>query len=234
MLALGLVFAATVTAVVPTVTAAVPPAPSHWVEDHAGMMSPAARDGLDARLGAYERATGHQIVVWIDHTLGGAALDDWSVRTFAAWKVGRAGLDDGIAMFVFADDHKIDIEVGYGLEAKVPDAVAARVIREIMAPRLRDGDADAAIREGTDAVLTAVEGRAWRADDAPDAVDAPTTATWIVGGIALLAMVILFITHPRLFLLLLLFGRRGGGGGSGGGFTGGGGHSGGGGARGGW
>lgn len=230
MLALGLVFAA-------TVAAAVPPAPSHWVEDHAGMMSSAVRDELDARLAAYEHATGHQVVVWTDHTLGGAALDDWSVRTFAAWKVGRAGLDDGIAMFVFADDHKIDLEVGYGLESKVPDAVAARIIREVMAPRLRAGDADAAIRDGTDAVLAAIEGHAWAADETSLSSDMPTTATWVVGGLVGLGLVFLFITHPRLFLLLLLFGGRSGRGGGrsgGGGFTGGGGRSGGGGARGSW
>jgi uncharacterized protein len=110
-----------------------PPAPSRWVEDHAGLLSPATRSALDARLEAYEHATGHQVVVWIDKTLGGAPLDDWAVRTFAAWKIGRAGFDDGIAVFVFADDRRIDIEVGYGLDAKLPDATASRIIREVMA-----------------------------------------------------------------------------------------------------
>jgi hypothetical protein len=99
-----------------------PPAPTRWVEDDTGFLSPSARGALDARLEAYERATGHQIVVWIGKTIEGAALDDWAVRTFAAWKVGRKGFDDGIVIFVLADDRKIDIEVGYGLEDKVPDA----------------------------------------------------------------------------------------------------------------
>src|ERR1041385_7141527 len=96
----------------------IPPSPTRWVTDTAGLMSPQGRAAVDAKLEAYERTTGHQVVVWIGKTIDGADLADWAVRTFAAWKVGRKGLDDGIAMFVLADDRKIDIEVGYGLEDK--------------------------------------------------------------------------------------------------------------------
>ena len=65
-------------------------------------MSPAAREALDGRLESYERATGHQVVVWIGKTIDGAPLADWAVKTFAAWKVGRKGFDDGIAVFIVA------------------------------------------------------------------------------------------------------------------------------------
>lgn len=74
------------------------------------------------------------------------------MRTFAAWKVGRKGFDDGLVIFVLADDRAIDIEVGYGLEARVPDATASRVIREVMSPRLRAGDRDGAITGAVAAV----------------------------------------------------------------------------------
>jgi uncharacterized protein len=217
--------------------AAIPPAPARWVEDTGGFLSPAARITLDARLERYERATGHQVVVWIGGSLGGTPLDDWAVRTFAAWKVGRKGLDDGVVMFVLAKDRTIDIEVGYGLEDELPDASASRIIREVMAPRLRTGDRDGAVMAGADAILAAIEGRPW--------ASAPATApparetswpTWIVGGVTLIALLILAITHPRMALLLLwtiMSGGRGSGQG-GGGFGGGGGRSGGGGARGGW
>jgi uncharacterized protein len=217
-----------------------PPAPTRWVEDRAGFLSPAARSALDARLEDYERATGHQVVVWIGATLGGAALDDWAVRTFKAWKVGRKGLDDGVAMFIFAGDRTIDIEVGYGLEDKLPDAIASRIIREVMAPRIRAGDRDDAVTVGTDAVLAAIEGRPWTGAPATAPPTAgPSLLTWVLGGLGLIAFLILAVTHPRMALLLLWTimagGRRGGpGGGGGGGFGGGGGRSGGGGARGGW
>lgn len=215
-----------------------PPPPTRWVEDPAGFLSPGARAALDARLEGYERATGHQVIVWIGKTLEGAPLDDWAVRTFEAWKVGRKGLDDGIAMFVFADDRAIDIEVGYGLEDKVPDAIASRIIREVMAPRLRAGDRDGAVTAGADAMLAAIEGKPWAGAPATAPTQPATSPlTWILGGLALIAFVIFAITHPRMALFLLwtiMAGGRRDGHGGGGGFGGGGGRSGGGGARGGW
>jgi len=217
--------------------ASIPPAPTRWVEDRVGFLSPAARAALDVRLEAYERATGHQVVVWIGKTIEGAPLDDWAVRTFAAWKVGRKGLDDGIAVFVLADDRKIDIEVGYGLEDKVPDAIASRIIREVMAPRLRAGDRDGAVTAGVDALLASIEGKPWAGAPAttPPAARGRSLVTWILGGIGLIAFLIFAVTHPRMAMFMLwtiMAGGRGGGGG--GGFGGGGGRSGGGGARGGW
>jgi uncharacterized protein len=218
--------------------APIPPPPTRWVEDTAGFMTPAARQALDARLAAYQRATGHQVVVWIGHTIGDAALDDWAVRTFAAWRVGRTGYDDGIVMFVLTDDRKVDIEVGYGLEGHVPDAVASRIIREVMAPELRAGNPDAAITGGANALLTAIEGAPWVGAGASTQAPAQPTPlrSYVLGGIALIGFLILMITHPRLAMLLLwsMASSRGGGSIGGVGFGGGGGRSGGGGARGGW
>jgi uncharacterized protein len=216
-------------------TAPVPPAPARWVEDAGGFLSNDRRAALDARLEAYEHATGHQVVVWIGKSLGGAPLDDFAVRTFAAWKVGRKGLDDGLVMFVLSADRTIDIEVGYGLEAVVPDAVAKRIIDDVMVPRLRTGEHDAAIEGGVDAILAAIEGHPWDGHRATEPTG-PSTLELVGGGIFLVLVVIFAITHPRAFLWFLLFavGRGGGGSGGGGGRFGGGGRSGGGGARGGW
>lgn len=218
--------------------AAVPVAPTRWVTDQAGFLTPSTRSALDARLEGYERGTGHQVIVWIGTSLDGAPLDDWAVRTFAAWKIGRKGLDDGIAMFVLADDRAIDIEVGYGLEDEVPDVVASRIIREIMTPRLRAGDRDGAVTAGVDALLAAVEGRPWEGQSAgtPPGPSGPSTLELVLGGLAVIAFLILAVTHPRM-AMMLLWTTLGGGGhrrGGFGGFGGGGGSSGGGGARGHW
>ncbi len=217
--------------------APLPPPPARWVEDHAGFLSPAARDALDAKLEGYERATGRQVVVWIGRTTGGAPLDDWAARTFAKWKVGRAGRDDGLVMFVLADDRAVDIEVGYGLEGQVPDAVAARVIREVMTPRLQAGDRDAAVTAGVDAILAAIEGRPWSGQVAAPERWTPSTLEVIAGVLGAILLALLFWRHPRLAMLILggILSRRGGAGGHGrGGFRPGGGRSGGGGARGKW
>jgi uncharacterized protein len=221
-----------------------PPAPTRWLTDTAGFLSPGAAQQIDARLEAYQRATGHQVVVWIGDSIGTADLADWAVRTFAAWKPGRKGLDDGVAVFVLATDRKIDIEVGYGLEGQVTDAKSHQVI-DGMAELLRAGERDRAVASGVESVLTAIEGQPFpggqvqgfsSSQRGPPPV---SLAQKIIYGILGLAFLVFFITNPRMAMLMLwsIMGRGGGGGfggGDGGGFSGGGGRSGGGGARGGW
>lgn len=218
------------------IATAIPPAPTRRVEDRAAFVTTQTRDALEAKLADYERATGHQIVVWIDRTLDGAALDDWAVRAFAAWKIGRKGADDGIVLFVFADDRTIDIEVGYGLEDKVSDAVAARIIREVIAPRLRAGDRDGAITAGVDAIIQSIEGTPWTATSTTPTRHESSPMEWVGYGLLVLIALALFIKYPRAGMWLLATAFRGGtsNGNGGGGFRGGGGRSGGGGARGGW
>ncbi len=213
--------------------AATPAPPTRWVEDHAAFLSDATRATLDARLESYDRETGHQVIVWIGSTLQGAPLDDWAVRTFEAWKLGRKGADDGLAMFIFAEDRTIDIEVGYGLEGVVPDAVASRIVREVMAPRIRAGDHDGAVTAGVDAVLAAIEGRPWSAGTATTN-DQPPWVVYVLGGLAAVGFLLLAIKYPRAALWIAWAMFSGGRGGGGGPRRGGGGRSGGGGARGGW
>jgi uncharacterized protein len=220
----------------------IPPRPDRWVTDTASFLSPAVRAELDQKLEIYEQQTGHQVIVWIGKTLSGAPLDDWAVRTFAAWQVGRKGKDDGLVIFILAADRKIDIEVGYGLEGQVPDITANRVIQDVMAPRLRAGDRDGAVRAGVDAILTAIEGQPV-STGAPAPQPEPSArpvspAQGILFAIAIVFFLVLLVLNPRLALFFLWSMGGGGGGfrgdGGGGGFRGGGGRSGGGGARGGW
>jgi uncharacterized protein len=227
-----------------------PPVPTRWVTDTVGFMSPAAAAQLDSRLGEYEQQTHHQLIVWIGDSTGNVPIEDWAVRTFAAWKVGRKGIDDGLALFIMAKDRRLRFEVGYGLEGDVPDALAGRIINDTIVPRIRAGDPDGAVTAGMEEVAAAAgaalpgatvnvrRGRGSRP---------PTLAELIVYGIIGLIVLIIFATHPSLVLFLLanilIGGRRGGGddwgggwssGGGGGGWSGGGGRSGGGGASGSW
>ena len=233
-----------------------PPSPTRFVTDGAGFLSAPAQDELEQRLARYERDTGHQVLLWIGQTTGGEPVESWAVRAFAAWRVGRKGLDDGVAVFILAADRKVRIEVGYGLEDRVPDAVAARIIGDQMIPRLRAGDRDGAARAGVSGVLQAVGGETGAPRDVTRAPGAPPELGW--GQLLLLGLVGILVlgfivTNPRLALMLLTtiasnsgrgggnwggggFGGGGGswGGGGGGGFSGGGGRSGGGGASGSW
>lgn len=215
--------------------APIPARPTRWVTDDAGLLSPAARDTLDNRLAAYERQTGHQVVVWIGTTIGSTPLEDFAVKLFKAWGLGRKGEDDGLLVAVLAKDRRIAIEVGYGLEGQVPDVVASRIINEVMVPKLRAGESDAALASGVDALLQAIEGKPFVQIDGSPAGGAagPSTGKTILFVLLGAAFLLLLITNPRLALtLLFVMASRGGGGGRGG--FGGGGRSGGGGARGSW
>jgi uncharacterized protein len=225
----------------------IPSAPTRWATDQAGLLAPATVDALDARLEAFERETGHQVIVYIGRTTGGIPIEEWAVKAFAAWKVGRKGLDDGLALFILADDRTMRIEVGYGLEERVPDIRAYRIINEVLVPGFRSGQQDAAVSEAVSRLLSLISGREEGQAPAAERSGRPSafergksvvsTAFVLIAGVLFL---ILLITHPALALWLLfnIFsgGGRGGRGGGwgGGGFGGGGGSSGGGGASGSW
>jgi uncharacterized protein len=221
----------------------IPRSPAQWATDTAGFLSPAVLETINARLRAYSEREGHQVLVYIGRTTGGTPIEDFAVKSFAAWKVGRKGLDDGLVLFIMAEDRQIRIEVGYGLEDKVTDARASQVINDILVPRIRAGDQNGAVPAAVEALLGFISGPV-PADEGPKEPPSRLKTSIppivpIIGGILFL---VLLITNPRLAfsILRILFymalsggGGRGGGGG-GGGFSGGGGRSGGGGASGGW
>jgi uncharacterized protein len=232
----------------------IPDPPARWVTDRAAFLSPSALAELDGRLGTYAQQTGHQALVYIDHTTGGVPIEDWANRAFQRWRVGRKGIDDGVVLFIFSDDHRLRVEVGYGLEDRVPDVVASRIINDRMVPRIRAGDRDGAVRAGVDALVAAI-GAPPGTNPARELQDPsgqngapqprPHLPWWmlIVGPVLLVLFIRFAIRHPVLASLMMMnigSGRRGGGGwgggggGGGGGFSGGGGSSGGGGASGSW
>ncbi len=220
----------------------IPRSPDRWVTDEAGFLSPDMARQLDGELERFERETGHQVLVYIGKTTEGVPLDDFAVRAFEAWKPGRKGLDNGLILFIMADDRRMRIEVGYGLEGTVTDAKASGIVNDILAPGFRAGDRDAAVRMAVAAIQTTITGKPPAGGEipAPAASGKKDQVPPIFIIIGIVIFLIVLITNPRLafwLLLNIMSGGRGGGGfggGGGGGFRGGGGRSGGGGASGGW
>jgi uncharacterized protein len=221
----------------------IPPAPERWATDQTGFLSSDTVASLDARLETFERDTGHQVLVYVGRTTGGVSIEEWAVKVFEAWKVGRKGLDDGLVLFIMAGDRKVRIEVGYGLEDRVPDIRAFRIIDEILVPAFQTGRQDAAVSEAVSSLLSLISGRGAGPGEPggggePSGVRRGRSAvSSVFVVVAVIFFLILFITNPSLALWLLFSifsGGRGGGGGGGGGFSGGGGRSGGGGASGSW
>jgi uncharacterized protein len=207
-------------------------------------MTPGSAEQLDARLEAYEQQTHHQLIVWIGKTTGDVSIEDWSTRAVKAWGIGRKGANDGLALIVMADDHKLRIEVGYGLEGQVPDITANRIIRDIITPQIRSGNTGGAITAGMESIAAAIgdgplPGSSFRGDDRDFRERRPLSIIQII-FFTIIGIVVLgfLVTHPSLILMMLAGnviggGRRRGGWGGGGGF-GGGGFGGGGGASGSW
>jgi uncharacterized protein len=135
----------------------IPPTPDHYVTDNAGALSQSVRASIENELEAYEKATGHQIIVYIDRTTGDVPLETWTGDTAHAWKIGRRGHDDGAILFLFMRDHRIRIEVGYGLESKLTDAEAHRIIADDISPKMKAGDSDGAVSSGVADMLTTAE-----------------------------------------------------------------------------
>ena len=216
-------------------TPSLPHAPTERVTDTAGFLSEPTRRTLNTQLEAYEHASGHQVLVWVGKTTGVTPLEDWTVRAFQAWRVGRKGLDDGLVLFLFAEDRIARIEVGYGLEGQVPDALASRILRESVIPRLQAGDRDGAVTEGAKQIIVALGGNIAPGGNtnAPEAQPLSGVQILLL-ALAGIGLIILAIRNPRLALYLLMIFARGGNGGGGGGSSGGGGKSGGGGASGKW
>jgi uncharacterized protein len=170
----------------PALALEVPPLRAR-VNDLAEVLPAAREAALEERLAAYERETSHQIVLLTVPSLAGDPIEDFSMRVAEAWRIGHAGLDDGIIVIVAPKDRQSRIEVGYGLEGAVPDAVAARVLRERMIPNFREGRMADGIEAGIDALMSAARGEAIPPERRPRARGGPAS-----GDLEALLPIVLF------------------------------------------
>ncbi|MET0935237.1 MAG: TPM domain-containing protein [Luteibacter sp.] len=146
---------------------AVPKLQRH-VTDLTGTLSADQVNQLDTRLADLEKRKGAQVVVLMVGTTQPDALEDYSLKVAEANKIGREGPDDGVLLLLAKDDRHVRIETGYGLEGALPDAIASRIIREYMAPKLRNNDYYGGINEALNAITQIVDGEALPAPVNPD------------------------------------------------------------------
>jgi uncharacterized protein len=152
------------------------------VTDLTATLSASDKSALESKLQAFEQRKGSQIAVLIVGTTSPEAIEQYSIRVVEAWKLGRASalgkkVDDGVLLLVAKDDRKVRIEVGYGLEGSITDALAKRIISEQIAPRFRAGDFVGGVNAGVDKLTSIIEGAGL-----PDAVKAPSNAGTSGGG----------------------------------------------------
>lgn len=135
----------------------IPPVPTHWFSDHAKATSPIFAIELDRRLEHFEHETTNQsIVVVYPKMQSVTAVDDYCMRLLNAWHAGQKGVNNGVILFVFMDDHKLLIEVGRGLESVLTNPVCQEIVNSIT-PRFRMGDYEGGLTCGTDAIVKTIQ-----------------------------------------------------------------------------
>ncbi len=221
--------------------------PKLWtrVTDEAKILSPAFVQDLEEALKKYEDTTSNQIAVLTIPTLGDAILEEYTIKVVEQWKLGREDFDNGILLFVAAEDRKLRIEVGQGLEGVVTDLVSSQIIRHEITPHFRQNNYDAGIGAGVRSIIQAIGGE-YKGTPAPRQ-DRSRRGGSVIATLIIILVVFIISRNNRGNR-----GRRGGwffgpgwgggggwsgrsgGGGGFGGFSGGGGSFGGGGASGSW
>jgi uncharacterized protein len=128
-----------------------PPKPSAYFNDYAGLIPAASARALDSRLAQFERETSNQIVVVVFPRMESkSSVEDYTVRIAQNWGVGQKGRNNGAVLFAFMAERQLRIEAGYGLEGALPDAICLAIITNELAPRFRAGD----FAGGFDAAIT--------------------------------------------------------------------------------
>jgi uncharacterized protein len=137
----------------------IPPPPAAYFNDYAQVVSAGTAAQLDKTLEDFERQSSDQIVVVVFPKMqSDSAIEDYTVRVARSWEVGQKNKNNGAVLFVFVQDHKLFLQVGYGLEGVLPDALCKRIIDEQIAPRFKAGDYDGGLTAGVQAILAATKG----------------------------------------------------------------------------
>jgi uncharacterized protein len=135
--------------------------PELWgtrIHDEAKVLSPVFMSQLEQLLKAHEDSTSNQIAVLIVPSLNGEAIEDYTLRVAEKWQLGKKGNDNGVLLFIAVNDHKVRIEVGYGLEGVLPDATCNQIIRNELAPYFRQDNYEGGILAATKAIIQAIGG----------------------------------------------------------------------------
>ncbi len=134
------------------------PVLTQHVTDQTGTLNASQIAELESELVALEQRKGSQLAVLIVSTTGNEALENYSLAVAEKNKLGRSKTDDGLLLLIAKDDRKARIEVGYGLEGAVPDALASRIIREYLTPKFRQGDYFGGIKDSIQALGKLIDG----------------------------------------------------------------------------
>jgi uncharacterized protein len=176
---------------------AVPPLTAR-VTDLTGTLSGAVVARIEAKLADLEAKKGSQVAVLIVPTTQPEEIEQYGIRVEDTWKLGRKGVDDGVYLIVAKNDRRVRIEVSYGLEGALPDAVANRIITETITPHFKLGDYDGGVEAGVNQIISVING---------EPLPAPDRKWERRGGLGNLLPVLLIVVFVASGVLRAIFGR---------------------------
>ncbi len=137
----------------------IPPKPDHYFNDYAAVVSKEAADRFNQQLEQFERETSDQVVVAVYPKMqSDSSIADYTQRVAQAWGVGQKEQRNGVVLFVFIQDRKMFIQVGYGLEGALPDVTAFDITEYRIKPRFRENDYEGGLAAGIDSICKAIRG----------------------------------------------------------------------------
>ncbi len=177
----------------------IPEKPEGTVNDYAGLLSDTAKIGLSQTLSQFEQETSNQVVVAIFQSLEGGSLEDFSIKLAEKWKPGQKDRDNGVILLIFKEDRAVRIEVGYGLEGALPDAIASQIIYNEIVPQFKGGNFDAGVLNGIHAIIQATKGEY----KASPRVAVTEEKARLLRILMFLALVFFFLLPPVCYLLVI-------------------------------
>jgi uncharacterized protein len=137
----------------------IPPAPAKYFNDYAGVTAANTAAQLNQTLENFEKETSNQFIVAVFSKMQtDSSIEDYTVRVARAWKVGQKDVNNGAVLFVFIQDRKMHIQVGYGLEGVLPDALCKRIIEDEIKPHFKTGDYTSGLMAGVQSIIEATRG----------------------------------------------------------------------------
>ncbi|HEY4922282.1 MAG TPA: TPM domain-containing protein [Xanthobacteraceae bacterium] len=210
---IALALVAVLAVALPAVAQSFPPLSGRVVDD-AAVLDAAMRDGIAARLKALEAENSDQLVVATVRSLQGYSVEDYANRLFRAWGLGQQDKNNGVLLLIAPAEHKVRIEVGYGLEGTLTDAVSKLIIENDLIPWLRQNRYDVAASTGVDDIVQVLTGHAaeWQARAAHatshvhdlGSIELPPALGFVVFGIISLVMLAFAAVVALLALKLIL------------------------------
>jgi uncharacterized protein len=175
--------------------------PTGFVNDYAGMLTSEQKGQLETTLSEYEKQSTNEISVVIIKTLDGDTIENFAVKLFEDWKIGKSGKDNGILLLIAKEDREMRIEVGYGLEPELTDIESAHLIRNVLTPAFQSEQYFEGMRDAANLIIQKLGGENSEAFAEPAANLVPDFGAYAAFGFFVLAFISRLFAQTRSWWL---------------------------------